>query len=283
MPNKLQRRFVELSVGEVSLVDSPANEEEFAVIKRLNQEDDNMGDIEKTKVTKADDKEQKTEVEEAADGKDEIEKVPVEVAKATNEAVEKAMKQVVDVVENIAKAVAAEEKPAEEKPDEADEDDAAVKKAKADAEKPADKPAEKKEEDETEDADDVDVSKVLEALEQGIQKAKQFTPGRVAKLKDMADTLQKLLSEVTTKEAATKALPSGAKFGDSKVIELTKAIMALNDSITKHFQTTIETTKALHERVETIEKARNPSQSIEGDGGTDDLEKVEKSFWSGLL
>ena len=40
MPNQAKQRFLELSVNEISVVDTPANEVEFLVMKRM--EDDSM-------------------------------------------------------------------------------------------------------------------------------------------------------------------------------------------------------------------------------------------------
>jgi len=40
MTNKTKRRFVALAVDELSLVDTPANEKEFAVVKRLQTEEE---------------------------------------------------------------------------------------------------------------------------------------------------------------------------------------------------------------------------------------------------
>lgn len=92
MPKQAQQRFVDLAVGEVSLVDSPANERVFNVVKSLNQENGDMADT-TTDVNKND---------------AQVETVPVDVAKATNEAVEKAMSQVTALVEGISKAVGEE-------------------------------------------------------------------------------------------------------------------------------------------------------------------------------
>src|SRR5690554_2338418 len=93
MPRQATQRFLDLAVGEVSLVDSPANEQVFNVVKSLNQEDGDMADAANTEVTKGN-----------TGGDSNVETVSVEVAKATNEAVEKAMAQVTQLVENIAKA-----------------------------------------------------------------------------------------------------------------------------------------------------------------------------------
>lgn len=97
MPREAQQRFVALDVGEVSLVDSPANEKEFAVVKSLNLEED-MADT-ATEVTKSGDN---------------VETVTLSEAKAANEAVEKAMEHVTSLVENIAKL-------AQPQPDETDD------------------------------------------------------------------------------------------------------------------------------------------------------------------
>ena len=61
LPNEEKRRFTDLRVDEVSLVDSPANEEEFAIIKR--QQEENMATEVKEEINKAKEKDEKAEVE----------------------------------------------------------------------------------------------------------------------------------------------------------------------------------------------------------------------------
>lgn len=305
-----KQRFVDLSVGEVSLVDSPANEQEFIVVKRLNQEDGDMAD-ENREVTKGQPDGENISDEPVTKG---AEQVPVEVA--STEAVEKAMAQVTQLVESIAKAVNASE-PAEtsaevdtEKADtekggwpkmrkqfEAElksagiEGDAATKAmARFDkafmpfkpggATKPPLKKAEK-----SVDTDET-VQKMLEVLGMSVQKAKAFTPKREEALKAAVETLQELMKELTMQSIPTggspsTTVPTSPMYGPATTMALTKSIEGLQEILTAKLDEVQSVAKGLTERVEAIEKVATPSKSVEGDGGTDT--KTQKSFWSGVL
>jgi hypothetical protein len=337
MANTPVRRFVELNVDEVSLVDSPANEEEFAVIKSLTAQEDDMADDKSkeagTEEETTEESEPKTEEETTDDG---AEKVEVEADKPDDEGVAKAMAQVVSLVEGIAKAAGADAA-SEEENDDAEEEETekgamfgasgirelmekTLKKAgmKGDALKAAmdefDKatkkvfmpgavpspkiPPSKKpkkpgeapvyaEKSADADADDVaeeemedEVAKTLDVIEGAIQKAKRFTPKREEALKTVVAQLSTLLKELTGSSKAT--LPGGTQFGASGISDLTVAVKKLAEAFGKHSEESAATTKALQEKVETIEKERQPSTSIDGDD-TDKEEETEKSFWQGLL
>lgn len=105
MGNTLLQKFIDLNVDEVSLVDAPANEQPFIVIKSLNQEE-KMAD---KKGKKTDEVAAKDVVDETtAVDKKEVEKsttenVTEETAEDTAGVVEKAMDKVVALVENISK------------------------------------------------------------------------------------------------------------------------------------------------------------------------------------
>lgn len=330
MANTPVRRFVELNVDEVSLVDSPANEEEFAVIKSLTAQEDDMA-VDKSKDTVTENAEESTEetepkVEKDAEeeSKDEgAEKVEVDAEKPDDEGVVKAMAKVTDLVESIAKAAGVSADSEEETDDAEEETEKAgasfgasgirdmfskqLKKAgvKGDALKAAmdefDKEAKKKkkavppEEDEDmkakksstpeeenvpEEETDDEVNKTLDVIEQAIQKAKRFTPKREEALKGVVDQLSKLLKELTGTNKATA--PGSAQFGASGIGDLTVAVKKLAEAFTKHTEESAKTTKSLGERVESIEKERQPSTSIDGDD-TDKEEETKKSFWQGIL
>jgi len=260
------------------------------------------------------------------------EKVQVEVAKATTEAVEKAMAQVTELVENIAKATGAnasgdgdgdasdgETQTNVEKgkmPDmrgmfksqleSAGIKGEALEKALADFDKkmpgqfkpgasaqpPLKKTQKNADGGEGEGGDEGDdgeatVQKMLEVLAVGVQKAKAFTPKREAALKQAIETLSGLMKELSMQEIPVggnpkSSVPAGTKFGGSGVVELTKSLTELKDILKAKLDEVQEVTKGLGERLESIEKTRNPSTSLEGEGGTD-TQETKKSFWAGVL
>jgi len=317
MPKKPARRFLELKVGEVSLVDSPANETEFHVVKRLDQEDVDMADV-NTEVAANEAVDQTTEPGHQA------EQVQVEVSKAADKAVEDAMAKVTKLVETITTKAA--EQPAETGEEATAEGEAetevdvekgdmrgkykaqlvangvknkALEKAMAEFDKafpmfrpgkaggkpPLAKTQKNTEGEQATEPEDNEamITKTMDALVEGIQKAKAFTPKRQETLKAAIETLQDLLKQVSMKEIPTggnpkNPLPKGTAFGESGVIALTKRIEELTEALSS---SVVETTKSLSERVEAIEKTRQPSTSVEGDGVTET--KTEKSFWSGIL
>jgi len=124
---------------------------------------------------------------------------------------------------------------------------------------------------------------------QTVQKAKTFGKAKTATLQNAVQALAKLLGDVS-EDALKSAM---APYMDpSKKVETTKAAdtepaaeptPAVNPAelITKAVATALE---PIAKRLEEIEKTRNPSQSVEGDGGTDNQStKVEKSIWAGVL
>jgi hypothetical protein len=287
------------------LVDSPANEEEFVVIKRLNEEEDNtMGDVSVTNAEPATGKESVEKKEAKQEG---AEKVTVEVAKASTEAVEKAMQQVTTLVESIAKAAGAGESadaggesnvekgnPArklfESQLEKAGVKGEALTKAMAEFDKagfkPFEKPVKKSADAEGETADEDAVSKSLDMLGEAIQKAKTFTPKRQEAIKNAIETLSKLLADMTkvpTGASPSTSTPSNATFGASGVVELTKGLETLAETLAKQLGEISEVAKGLGDRVEAIEKARTPSTSVEGEGGTDAKTEKKANLWNGVL
>lgn len=90
MPNQPKQRFLELNVNEISVVDAPANEVEFLVMKRL----------EESSMETTTDAGTETEKNSAP----EIVEVDAATASENDAAVNKALEQVASMVENIAKA-----------------------------------------------------------------------------------------------------------------------------------------------------------------------------------
>jgi hypothetical protein len=319
-----QRRFLALKVGEVSLVDSPANEQEFIVVKRLDMEESTMADVAKVETQAAPAPAATAATTEApvtkgAEGAAVV--VPVEVTKTNDENVQKALQQVEQLTTAIAKMMGAAPADASEAEVEKakaskatayrkalkecgmgeDELDGAMKAlmpwmkpakpgAKDEEPKPGEKGAKKevKKSTDGDSAEEVEMSKTLDALATAIQKAKSFTPKREAALKNAIESLSKLLGDmqapslpgISNDTDPKNNLPDGAPV-PSGLEDVKKAVEELTKTLKASFETATTVTKTLQERVETIEKARNPSTSLEAEGATD--KKVTKSFWANVL
>jgi hypothetical protein len=140
----------------------------------------------------------------------------------------------------------------------------------------------------TEKAEDVDVvGKLIEE----IQKARSFTSPRIDQIKSAAMGLNQLLK--TVDEGAFKAmltdlkvLPSNATVPQAvKPQGVTKSedggeAPAGDDTQVAALEKRLADTEA---KLADVLKARNPSASVEGEGGSDTQKPVEKSFWNGVL
>lgn len=308
MPNEAKQRFISLDVAEVSVVDTPANEVEFLVHKRM--EDPIMGDTNENATAPA-------AVEKGAQAPEVI----AQPAEAANAAVEKAMAQVTALVEGIAKAARASTDPEEARDAEVEKaqkgagaarkafraklkaagmEGDALKKAMSafddtlttDAQplqQRAQKSAEgaestegQQEQPAAKSAQDI-ASEALATMEEQISKAKMFTPARQQKFKAALDSLKAVMDEMTTyAEGAnppTKT-PANPTFGASDVQQLTKAIGDQMAEVVKVFREGLaEVTK----RVEAVEKARLPGNSQGADSTDGAPVETKKSLWSGLL
>lgn len=121
-----------------------------------------------------------------------------------------------------------------------------------------------------------------------VEKAKTFGKGKTVALQNAVSALAKLLGDVSEDALKTAMSP----FMDpTKKVDTTKAADAEpaaeptpavdpSELITKAVSAALE---PITKRLEEIEKTRNPSQSVEGDGGTDTTTPVKKSIWSGIL
>lgn len=297
MTTEAKQRFLALDVGEVSVVDTPANEVEFLVHKRL-EEDPMTKENEQTPAPKA------------TPG---AEVVPVTTEKADGEAVAKAMAQVVNLVEGIAKAAGATASDPEDANDDKVEKaykgmgakrkamrkelkDAGVsgdqmKKAMAAFDKCMDgmgnqSETEMRAKKSLETAPVMgDALDQLAALGQAIQKAKMFTPTRQEKMKTALEALKAVMDEMTevpvTASPAT-ATPTSPQFGDSGVATLTKAVSDLAGEVKKALEESAKQTADIAKRVETVEKAR-PASSVLATEEAEKPQGVKKSFWSGTL
>lgn len=121
-------------------------------------------------------------------------------------------------------------------------------------------------------------------------KGRSFTPKRTAALADgtskllelLRDTDQeafkKLVASITEKELPRdpKLTPGVAAVGTRKSDDGSPEGEAGMDKVMKALE-------SLGTRLESIEKARSPSKSVDPDGGSDNSSSVKKSLWSGVL
>jgi hypothetical protein len=325
-----------LDVDETSLVDSPANESEFLVLK--NTEDSEMG-------AEAAAKTESTETTEA-------ERIQVEVPEG-GEQVAKALEHVNAIVDNVAKMAAGNGNSEENKPDtdpapapeggdedgDAEPTDEEVQKANEAAARKAAKAAFAKAGLKGEDLDKAvntlmekagfgklpfpgakpfgkggktkkteksateqhaedwngETSLTMDGLAEAVNKAKAFTPARIAKLAEAMEIL-KLVIESVQPNMSPKTRPSGStQFGASGISDLSAGakkpvVKSEEDAITEGFKEVAKAIESiggsvgkLNERIESIEKARAPSNSVEEDGGTDTKTAKSDGLWSGVL
>lgn len=268
MPNAPKRRFLDLSVNEVSIVDSPANEQMFVVIKNLNEEVNNMPGTKEVEKNA-------TEVEK--NDSQEPTKVAVETNPATDEAVAKAMEQVSNLIENISKSF--NQEPPNTPSNEAKSDESEVNKNEKNVE-------ESKEADTQKNDDESSVEEnTLSILSAAIEKAKSFTPKRQAAFKAAMEVLNNLAKELGMQEIPVGSFPatntpSGTSFGASSI---SKSLEEFTGTVTKALGDLTEVTKGLNERIGKVEKMSVPSKSVEGEGGTDSQVTKNVSIWKGVI
>lgn len=307
MPKEAKRRFVGLNTEEVSLVDTPANEVEFLVVK--NTEDPSMG----------------------ATAKVEKEIVPVEVD--SDENVTKALAHVNGIVEKIAGMVQTKkeskapveggddseggdgEEPAAEEPVEKSlksvlqacgMDKAMMKTAMAKlkaagfgdgappfAKKPGGgKPPEDGAQKTSKSSDD-DAPLTLAGLASAVTKAAAFTPARIQALTQAQEILKIMLEAVSPGTSPDSSVPQVQTHGNpSSVAELTKpntkpSVPTMKSSDSDELISTLKSlagaVDGLVTRVEAIEKARPASNSADPEGATDTNAKKSRSIWGGVL
>jgi hypothetical protein len=141
---------------------------------------------------------------------------------------------------------------------------------------------------ETKKAEEVDGAMMDRFFDQ-IQKARSFTGPRMEQIKSAATAMNSLLKAVD--EPAFKAmlvdlkvLPSNATVDQGvKPTGVTKSETVetpAGDTKTAELEKRLADTEA---KLAEVLKARNPSASVEGEGGGDTKKTVEKSLWSGVL
>lgn len=318
MPTEAERVFVSLTVGEISLVDLPANEKEIIIAKSKEKPDMASEAVATTTELEAETNEDVT-----------AEVIPIEVEAEASDAVVDALKALVGNVAALAvtkakggKAAGKGGKAADDKPAflksleekfkakglKGKAFTAAMEAAKAAfgasglaADQPTTKAAETESTDEPIAAADVDET-VIRTLE-AISKAKAFTPTRIAKLIALTANLNDLLTDLGIDKAsfgasgivatATSATPSPALMdmsssGGAGKPANTIAKSADAEEILKVLTAALEPiTKSVTDlggRIETIEKTRNPStQPGNEETETAAVTKKTTGLWQGIL
>jgi hypothetical protein len=320
MPKDAKRRFVGLDTQEVSLVDSPANEVEFLVVKN-DTEDQKMS------ATAAAKKQREAEGDDTDESSD----------------VSKALAHVDGIVAKITQLVTNKSEhpaPPAEGGDDDEEDtetptekaakslkavlakcgmDAAMSKqvysslkaagfdlsAKAAGKNPfpppkggkapeddgeEEKPAKTKKSAEL--VDEADAPLTMAALAAAVQKAAAFTPARIKALTDAQEILKLVLEAVTPGTSPDSKVPAVSSHSNASGIDdLTKpntkpSVPTMKSDSDQEIVKTIKSlagaVTGLVDRVQAIEKARPGSNSVTDEGGTDS--NVQKSsMWKGVL
>lgn len=272
---KPNRRFVKLNIEEISLVDAPANEQEFAVIKAKNLE---VKEMAKAKEEKVEEK-----IEEGSP-----EKVETEEKTTDDEKVQKAMDKVVGLVESLVEKAA--KKPGKMPTEEVEEEKGCgggkVKKeeVKKEANEEEEKAASSEEDEEKQKKTPVkkqaEEGSVLDVLFQEISKAKRFTPKRQEALQELSQKLNDLMADIGGEKMETEQTPEEPAEVTEETVQ--KSVKETEEKVAKSLSGLLEITKNLSTRIEEIEKARQPSKVVQG--GTDGKETgVEKGFWGSVF
>lgn len=302
MSGEAKRKFLKVSVDEVSLVDEPANESPIAVMKRKETDDMSTPAEATNKNTPAAQSGAPTPV--TKDAGADVEHVDVEaegsedVLKRLTSAVEALVAKNTDGEDDVAKAKA------KGKPPFMEDEETKTKKAALTAQLKkaglSDKDIEKAVSTafgvkKSADGDEVaaTVTKdeaamdVLEALGEVISKAKKFTPKRLAQLTEVTTKLQGLLNDLNSgkpDEGGDDAGDTGASVQKSKDGEAAPAAPAPALDIEAAIAKAL---KPVLDELETVKKTRTPSTaaSTETDGAKPPVttETTTKSFWSGVL
>lgn len=319
------RRLVDLKVDEVSVVDSPAIQREFLIVKRL--EDGNMGVFDKSEP------QEPTEVTKA-----EIDASEAEITKAftalgwqfgdtpTTEALEKQLpddlKSALQTVIPMMRAMAGKAADAEKaalmrvaaflsnvqngrlplpqggaKPNgsSAPKGPDAGKEAAKDKEKKAEQKKVDEKKEKALSLDGTEAAAFIQVDEDGqlhfvTKGGKAFTGRRTQALTEASAKLLEMLKEVdeeafkrTVSQLVGKELPKDVSVESEVRPTPTQKSAGGNDEPPAWAADIVKQLSAQNDRLEAIEKARSPSTSVDGAGGTDDPTKVEKSFWHGVL
>lgn len=292
MPKQAKRKFLALDVGEVSLVDEPANESPIAVMKRKEQEDMSTPAKATNKNAPAAESgapQNPAPVQKSADDEG-TERVPVEVDSdnsdvlkrleaAVNTLVEKSIDDDDEDVEKAGKKKPGfMEKQEEEKQKKMDAlrkqlesaglSKKEVDKAVATAFGTSTKKSDEGEGDEDQSAaEDKQVQKTeaamdaLDALDDAIKKAKKFTPKRMAELEAITTKLQGLLNDLQPSEPGAGAGGLEAEGASTPEVPTTKAKGDQSEALTdERIAAAVQKALApLAEELASIKKTRLPS------------------------
>lgn len=312
MPKKATRRFLKLDTNEVSLVDVPANEVPFLVTKNKELENEDMSaqagnqntDEGRVEVQVDGDSAVQKAIEHVNSIVDNITKVVTEKTKSasdSDQSVDSGDTQDVSkaTIKSVLSALGMK----------GDDMKKACDKLKAagfnsDQKFPSAQPPVKKDASGDSDEGEADTKKsdtdpivedqplTMQGLVDAVSKAAAFTPGRIKQLQDAQDIL-KLVLEAVAPGAVPKTKVPGVEShsNPSAVSDLSqpkkkpvmKSADGENDELVSTLKSLADGVKNLTERVESIEKTRNASNSVEEDGDTDTNTQKNQGLWNGLL
>lgn len=290
MSNEAKQRFLALDVAEVSVVDTPAVEVEFLVVKRKQEQEMSQEAPQAT-----------------APATNAPVLVPTTTTVETTKATENAMSQVIELVSQIAKAAGVQpvdeevvEAAADENVEKAKKGLGAVRKSyrtalkasnvTGDAYKAAMKAfddSHKTEETTTTKAAEPAVDATTTALgdlEMAISKAKMFTPERQLAMAQALATLKGVLEEMTSIPQGTNPKTNTPAMSTSPFtgVAVAKALEDMTTVISKALEDQAKLLVDTAKRVETIEKTRQPGNALT----TEQTEKPvakKASLWSGVF
>lgn len=286
----VKHRYEDLIVEEISVVDLPANEHHFAVIKCKDGKQDK--NVNKEDQTMADKNVEKSE-EKKTTGDSVV--VPVEVVKSEDDkAMEKVLQELAKIEKTVSSFASEEKEKEEEKEEELSEEkfesalkasgingvalEQAMEKYREIQKEETKKPTKEEEKEEpkvvekSEEKEEEELN-ILGDLSQALEKAKTFTPSRIEAIKQALETLQKLMAGIESvphgKSPRTKA-PSTTSFGSSGLTSLTKAVENIQKSVS-----------TMANKLEKIEKTQLPSSSL---GENEEVKKNnDEDFWATAL
>jgi len=280
-----KQRLMALRVGEVSLVDNPANEEEFLVVKNL---EDKMSDVERV--------ESNPETEPPASEEQDVEKAIKVLVTALEKAKSKTAKEFPPgfIPGKPGKKPDEDEMPVDQQKALPPPLMAAMKKLmdmmSAMMEK-AGKPYPYAEEGKRKNLDaEPESGTTVHVSESGeiIVKSKKFTGERLAKIKDALGPLLQLMKEVDPEGFATlmaAGVASGTPGGELPAVAthsmptgIQKSLEPIAESITK-MMTVVE---GVAKRVEALETGTAVTKTLPA-GGNDNPTAPKKSIWANVL
>jgi hypothetical protein len=242
----VKHEYTDLEVNEISIVDLPANQEEFAVIKRV----ENNSELEKKIM---------------AEKKQEIEEVKKEEESEFDSGnISDIIKKIGDIESKI-EAIKLEEQVVKKEDEKSQANDEVVKMV---VEKLKEQNVKK------------DEQSLIDELTTELTKAKTFTPSRIKKLEEASELLTKLMDEIKqigVGQSPKNNLPANSQFGDSGIKQIMKSV----EDIGQNFSKLAETVNVLKNKVEQFEKIGQPSKTLD----KSEQKEVKKSdnLWGGIF